>query len=606
MRGFWGEMIQRNKIIKIYLLLAIFFLIVLGITLLRISYLPFGSIKAKIDTFSSSGNASLFTEAIFKQIVIKLRFVGFTFLIMSGLLYITRQHIQKYILNILTSCILFLREIKQQFIDALKNEDKIHLYTLFVIFILAIAVRIFFIFQPMRYDEAATFNHYASKPLYYGLSSYTFPNNHIFHTFWAHMAYLFLGDKPWVIRLPAFIAGILIVPASYFAIRLFYNKYAALLTAGLVASSSHLIEYSTNARGYTLICLFFLLILILAKILKENRNPFGWLLFSVLSALGFYTIPIMLYPFGIVMIWLFLSIIFDNKINIHRNILLKDLSVSLIITITFTFILYLPVLLVTGLKSIIENDFVLSKLWSDFIKQIPVSIHSVWSQWNRDISIILSLLMAAGFIASVIFHKKIAADRVPLILSVIFWIINILMLQRVVPYNRVWLFLLPLYIGLASSGIAYIVEAIHLKINRDNKNLNFIFALLTILLFLLLSINVMRTKSIYNSEETGIFRDAEQVAIFLKAYLKEGDRVLSTSEAPLEYYFNLHGLPVDEYLYFSELNSARRILVIINKSNHKSLSQFMNEVGLSAPDLYVPRIIKQFPSATAYEIRKNG
>ncbi|MDI6722712.1 MAG: hypothetical protein QMD97_04075, partial [Candidatus Aenigmarchaeota archaeon] len=45
----------------------------------------------------------------------------------------------------------------------------------------------------------------------------------------------------------------------------------------------------------------------------------------IFSALGFYTIPIMLYPFGIVIMWLFLSIIFKDT-TLCRNHLLGILD----------------------------------------------------------------------------------------------------------------------------------------------------------------------------------------------------------------------------------------------------------------------------------------
>ena len=63
----------------------------------------------------------------------------------------------------------------------------------------------------MRYDEALTFNEFASRPLYYGLSYYPDPNNHLLNTLLMHLAFLGLGNQPWVLRLPALAAGVLLV-----------------------------------------------------------------------------------------------------------------------------------------------------------------------------------------------------------------------------------------------------------------------------------------------------------------------------------------------------------------------------------------------------------
>ncbi|MBI3600117.1 MAG: glycosyltransferase family 39 protein [Nitrospinae bacterium] len=427
------------------------------------------------------------------------------------------------------------------------------------------------------------------------------------------MAYILFGNKTWVIRLPAFFAGILLVPASYLLIRSFYNKHAALLTAGSVASSSLLIEYSTNARGYTLICLFFLLILTLAKYLKENRNSFAWLLFAALSTIGFYTIPVMLYPFGVVVVWFLLSITFKDT-NLNPSLLLKDLFSALIMIALFTFMLYLPVLIISGLESVIGNKFVTPQPWSSLVTQFTALLHLVWKKWNRDIPIGIDIVFISGFFISLAFHKRLTTQCIPIILAVPIWCIPILTVQRIVPPERVWLFLLPLYIGAASSGVSYILKRVESKIGLTSSRCtyskpgesigNSISIILSLALSLLLSFNVIHNKSIYYSDEGGPLRDAEEITIFLKNYLMPGDRVMVTgvSDSLLEYYFNLHGLPV-RHLYLN-LDFSHRILAVVNKSENQTIEKVLNEAGLSTTGFSIPRVIKQYPSAALYEIKR--
>src|SRR5947207_15045799 len=142
-----------------------------------------------------------------------------------------------------------------------------YLSALCAIFAVGVVVRVCLLSQPMRNDEALTFLYYSSKPLSMALSDYSLPNNHLFHTFLVRLAYLLLGNEPWSLRLPAFIAGTLLIPAAYLLAHRLYNRHAALLSAALVACSSILIEFTTNARGYTLICLITLLVFALATIL---------------------------------------------------------------------------------------------------------------------------------------------------------------------------------------------------------------------------------------------------------------------------------------------------------------------------------------------------
>jgi hypothetical protein len=63
-----------------------------------------------------------------------------------------------------------------------RKQNQIHLCAFFAILLLGLTVRLIYIFQPMRYDEAFSFTNYASTPLSLALSSYSYPNNHLFHT----------------------------------------------------------------------------------------------------------------------------------------------------------------------------------------------------------------------------------------------------------------------------------------------------------------------------------------------------------------------------------------------------------------------------------------
>ena len=106
------------------------------------------------------------------------------------------------------------------------------------------------------------------------------------------------------IRLPALIAGIATLPLSYVLARRLYNSTAALLTAALVASSSTLVEYSTNARGYSLLVALTIASLLAAARVIETGSQGAWATLALCSILGFYAIPTMAYAFGGVVGWI--------------------------------------------------------------------------------------------------------------------------------------------------------------------------------------------------------------------------------------------------------------------------------------------------------------
>ena len=44
-----------------------------------------------------------------------------------------------------------------------------------------------------------------------------------------------------------------------------------------------------------------------------------------------------------------------------------------------------------------SNQFVVSRTWTDFVPELKIHLWSVWSQWNRDIPIIVQVFLIIGF-----------------------------------------------------------------------------------------------------------------------------------------------------------------------------------------------------------------
>jgi hypothetical protein len=508
----------------------------------------------------------------------------------------------------LNSFLSFLTELKRRLSDFTINESKAHLLALLLILALAVTVRVRFLFEPMRYDEAYTFLTYASKPLHIGLTKY-WTNNHLLNTFLMHVACSIFGNKPWVLRLPVLLAGTLVVPAIYLAVRALYDKHAAILAAGVAASSSALVEYSVNARGYIYVCLFFLLTLALATHIRQNANPGAWGLFSLFAALGFYSLPTMLYPFGVVASWLFLSIILQSPEQ-GRGTLLKRYSLSLLLAGLLTALLYLPVLVVSGLQSITENDVVakdfVSETLSEYLPEFWATLDHAWHHWHVDIPIAIKFLLMAGFAVAMVFHMRLTPHRVPLPAAVLLWLIPVLAIQRVSPPIRIWLFLFPCYVALACGGIG---GMFNWGLRNTGRYQSVVIAVAALVISLWLGVNVLNSRSVASPE--GTLDDAEQITFFLKDYLKPGDRIIATAGAAsiVEYYFTLHGVPV-EYLH-SDARFGNRIVVVVNESKRRA-DEILSQRGASVienlhkafPNYSEAKLIKRYQFATLYELYK--
>jgi 4-amino-4-deoxy-L-arabinose transferase-like glycosyltransferase len=120
---------------------------------------------------------------------------------------------------------------------AVAAEDRLYLWALTTLIVLAAAIRLYDIDRPMNYDETYTYLTYASRPLAEALSNYSQPNNHLWHTALVHLSTALFGNAPWAIRLPAFLAGVVLAPATYLAARMLAVGRGALIAAALVAEN---------------------------------------------------------------------------------------------------------------------------------------------------------------------------------------------------------------------------------------------------------------------------------------------------------------------------------------------------------------------------------
>jgi hypothetical protein len=559
--------------------------VVLGLISVAASFLPFDFLHTKARLLSRTGQIPFFTPDFYYRMRTRLQFIGASSLVVGFLTFVFRRRVRYFLAMLVADVATFTTNIAREW----KAIPVLDLWTLAGVIILAAVLRIPLLSQPMRYDEAFTVMRYASKPLYVGLSLYTEPNNHLFHTLLVHIAYVLFGDRPWALRLPAFFAGLLLVPATYVAARSLYRTEGAILASVLTGCSSLLIEYSTSSRGYSLVCLFFMMLIPIAAYLLRNQSWAAWLLFAILAALGFYTIPIMLYPLGGLAVWLLLSDAAGDATP-PRGRIVSGLVVAGLFTATLTTALYSPVFAVSGPSPVFANRWVRSLPYRTFLKDFPVSLLSTWREWNRELPLLFIIVLAAGFGISLIWHRRCSQFRVPLPLALIAWLVLILSIQRVVPFERVWMFALPLYFAASTAGLAFLATRLSSS-SRIRHGMIFVAAAIC----LWAAWHVGRSNWIYSTNEG---RGMQATAMYLQPRLTPGDSVLVAlpSDAPLEYYFSKQRIPI------AYLNApiSHRVFVVVNHVADDTLAKVLAMEKINAPT--PPGTpVAQFDSVSLYE-----
>jgi 4-amino-4-deoxy-L-arabinose transferase-like glycosyltransferase len=295
----------------------------------------------------------------------------------------------------------------------------------------------------MRYDEAQMFVYVGRRPMHFIVSFYGDPGNHVLHTILQHFAWRVFGDAPEVVRLPALVAGIALIPALYAAARTLYDRDTRLIAAALCAPAGALVEYSVNGRGYTLMLLLTLLLVPVGALGLTRRAPLAWIVFAVLAALGFYTVPTMVYGFGIVVAWL-IMLVFELPRG-ERAAALSWLARALLGAVAIALVLYRPLLGQAG--------------WSyqaPYTSSVRFIAEGLASGFGP-----LRWILLAGIVVAVALHTRLARRRAPLWLAVAVMVpAGIAVSPHVPPFIRSWLAVLPFLLILAAAGITAVGRAI--------------------------------------------------------------------------------------------------------------------------------------------------
>ena len=244
------------------------------------------------------------------------------------------------------------------------------------------------------------------------LFSYESPNNHVLHTLAAYLSVTVLGIEPWAVRMPAFLAGVAIIPVgATLARRLVWSlterlsagNLAGLWAAALLAGSSILVEYSINARGYSMLCLATLVQGLFGLSIGRNvRNVRAWLGWALTGALGLYVMPTMAYAIAISGAAMTMQVTLGPQ---RRQIILPflgRLGACIIVTVILAALEYWPVFHFNMFSAVLANEYTRPKPWSMALEQNWRLAIAALADWLRDTSWLWQGLVARYFAASLL------------------------------------------------------------------------------------------------------------------------------------------------------------------------------------------------------------
>jgi hypothetical protein len=158
----------------------------------------------------------------------------------------------------------------------------------------------------------------------------------------------------------------------------------------------------------------------------------------VLIALGAWTVPTMLYAAAGWALW---SLATEK--NWRRLIFVAGAGGAL------TFVLYLPIIIVTGTDSITANGNTLSVSYPVLFQELPRTIAETAAEWSLSFTPGIAIFLAIAAVVAVVRRDR---GGLPLGFA-IGAIVPLLLVMRKVPFPRVWLFVLPLALMAAAATI---------------------------------------------------------------------------------------------------------------------------------------------------------
>lgn len=433
-------------------------LTILAAAALAVATLPYTALKQFGNFFTPDGNLERLTEAnsLYFRLFFIFSFVFFTGVLLWGIW--DKEGRRRFFIALREAPKKSVSDIRPFFLS-FKNEinksPKLSLAAISVIMLFGALLRFLLLDRPLLHDEAYTIAAWGRGDLLYAVSDYHLPNNHLFNTLLINLIYKTGAKAAWFYRLPVFISGVLVIFFTWLLAKALYrSNFAAAAAAGFAAFHPFLVDYSVNARGYEIQALFTVISVCLALYAKRKGNLFSWALLALISSLNFFVIPTSLYPFGGICLWLLIEGI--HMKGKERNRVLTGIVLTGISVFILTSILYTPLLMRSGFRSLFGNIFVKPVDAEIFLPTLLSRIKETVDIFFGSIPRFSSIMILIGFLFSLLALKSYSDEHISPVSAMILFLIIVIPFQRPNLWPRTLLYLYPLLILSSAAGLAWL------------------------------------------------------------------------------------------------------------------------------------------------------
>lgn len=569
---------KRSNILWTLILVAA---LLIGLLALAYALAPYSAVKGALDGITPDGNFERLSAAVYAANRPWIGVVGAVGLALAAFFLLWRKRSQALVRAALDSMSAYWRHLRSDtrrylsdlWARRLRGGDW---YGLLAIIVVGAVLRALLMDRPIQHDEAYTFIAFVSRGARQVISDYHLPNNHVFHTLQVFFSYKLFGEAPWALRLPAYLAGVALIPAAYAAGRMAFNRYAGLAAAGLVAANMHLIHYSTEARGYSLVALLAVLIWVLAMQLLLRPNRFAWLLLTLAAALGFWTMPTMLYPYGGIMLWMAATWLLQDRGRGYPTLVFwRDYISSGLVSAALTLLLYTPIFLNWGFAAVFNNGIVASmvdEVLSEFFENLGARWGDAWAAWNEGIAPLLVALAVLAFGLALFAHWRNRRWKLPLPVVLFVFVLGLMLVQRVVGWVRVWTFALPFYLIYVGAGVSLLGGLVEQRSRPGMRGV--VIGVLAASYLIATAVWISRPGD-NAAELRGAPGEIERASLFLSERVTEDDVIAVISPDGPAFWYYTRQLGIDPQLFEVLRQDLDQVYVVLNTESLQTVERVL-------------------------------
>lgn len=353
----------------------------------------------------------------------------------------------------------------KMFFLSLKKPVRITLF--FVLLIQLISNSILLYTIPLHYDEWHTLHFFSGNSMSYIFSNYPAPNNHVFYNLVSRIFILMKIDAEIAIRLPSLLTSTLCAWYFFKTCKTYFSSFLSLLLVAMLVSYYIFMMYSIEARGYSFVNLFCILLIYASIKLSVNYTQARYRVLFILSQfLGLFTVPSFLYVMFPIGFLLFLFLLKQEG----RNLLL--FAGDLFMTAALVIAAYSGILFGADAQNFLNPQVWTEKFtmqdpewYSNLLHYLDTRFFEIFGFYKLKTAALLILLSTVYFIT----RRKKQMMFISLLCALFFFSpFLIVLIHQVYPFGRTFYYLL--LPGLISFGLVAqtFLEILRLKPHLKN------------------------------------------------------------------------------------------------------------------------------------------